>query len=191
MEPAELFERTARAWTVLVEGVPADRWDAPTPCSEWSVRELVNHVVGEDAWVVPLLRGATIAEVGSVFDGDLLGPDPVGVALKRAGAAVDAVHEKGAGGTVHLSYGDEDVVEYVRQVSADHLVHGWDLAVSSGQDRTLDEEVVAEVGAWFVDREQLYRGAGAVGPRVDVDGDAQTELLAGFGRDAGWTPSTP
>ncbi len=192
MEPVELYERTARGWTTLVEGVPADGWDGPTPCSEWSVRQLVNHVVGEDAWAVPLLRGATIAEVGTTLDGDLLGADPVGAALQRAGAAIDAVSEKlPSGGTVHLSYGEEDMVEYVRQVAADHLVHGWDLAAASGQDRTLDEELVDEVAGWFADREERYRSGGAVGPRPEVEGNRQTELLAGFGRDAQWTPPRP
>ena len=49
-----------------------------TPCTEWDVRALVNHVLGEIRWAVPLFAGSTIAEVGDRFDGDLLGDDPVG-----------------------------------------------------------------------------------------------------------------
>ena len=56
--------------------VGADQWALDTPCTEWNVRTLVNHVTVEDLWVPPLLRGATIEEIGDRFDGDQLGDDP-------------------------------------------------------------------------------------------------------------------
>jgi uncharacterized protein (TIGR03086 family) len=189
METAELYRRTMARWTALVQGAPSDAWESPTPCSEWSVRDLVNHVVGEDAWTVPLMRGSTIAEVGTTLDGDLLGDDARRVALREADAALAVVADKlPAGGRVHLSYGDEDVEEYVRQLAADHLLHGWDLAAGTGQDRTMDEDLVQEVAGWFAGREELYRSAGVIGPPAESSGDAQTELLAAAGRDARWTP---
>ena len=50
--------------------------------------------------------------------------------------------------------------EYVHQLAADHLVHGWDLAVATGGDTRLDPALVAEVAGWYADREDLYRQAG-------------------------------
>ena len=50
---------------------------------------------------------------------------------------------------MHLSYGEEDIEEYISQLVADHLIHGWDLAVATGQKRDLDPELVAEVATWF------------------------------------------
>lgn len=91
-------------------------------------------------------------------------------------------------GTVHLSYGEESMAEYVHQLAADHLVHGWDLAVATGGDARLDSELVAEVAAWFADREELYRQAGMIGARAVVRGDPQDHLLAAFGRDPAWGP---
>ena len=133
-------------WQRFLDGVGDDQWDLPTPCTEWDVRALVNHVVGEERWTGPLLDGMTIAEVGDRFDGDLLGDDPrrpAGAARRRRSRPSTS---KLAGiDSVHLSYGDEDPAEYVRQLSADHLIHGWDLAAATGQDRTLDAELVAEV----------------------------------------------
>ena len=108
-----------------VDGVGADQWNLPTPCTEWDVRALVNHVVGEERWTRPLLEGMTIAEVGDRFDGDLLGDDPPGAGRQAAADSTAAVDELLAGiDKVHLSYGDEDPGEYVRQLCADHLIHG-------------------------------------------------------------------
>ncbi len=139
----------------------------PTPCSEWSVRDLANHVVGEDAWTVPLMRGSTLEEVGDTLDGDLLGDEPVAAALRSADQAVAVVAETlPAGGTVHLSYGVESKEELRPPAGADHLVHAWDLAAAIGGDRHLDEALLEEVATWFAGREEMYRSGGAIGPRV-------------------------
>ena len=86
------------------------------------------------------------------------------------------------GRKVHLSYGDEDAEEYVRQLIADHLIHGWDLSAALGADTRLDPGVVDEVAIWFADREEMYRSAGVVGPREEATGDPQSDLLAASGR---------
>jgi uncharacterized protein (TIGR03086 family) len=189
MELADLYRRSVESWTARVESVPADRWDAPTPCTDWTVRDLVNHVTGEDAWTVPLVRGATIADVGDSLDGDLLGDKPGDEAVRNATEALDAVTEKlPAGGKVHLSYGDEDITEYVAQLTFDHLMHAWDLAAATGGDTTFDPELVQGAGAWFAEREAVYRQIGAIGPAVEAGGDAQSELIGRAGRDPAWTP---
>ena len=96
-----------------------------------------------------------------------------------------------AGAKVHLSYGDEDLDEYLMQLAADHLVHGWDLAAATGGETDLDPELVDAVASWFAEREALYRSAGIIGERVEAGDDAQSQLLAGFGRDPGWMARTP
>jgi len=187
MELSELHRRAVDGWRTRCDGVAADQWQDATPCTDWDVGTLVNHVVGEELWTVPLVEGATIAEVGDRFDGDVLGEDPPGVARRASSAAVDAVDQRlPRGEIVHLSFGDVPVEEYVWQLTADHLIHAWDLAAATGQSRQLDAEVVAGVATWFADREAMYRDAGAIGPRVEAPDDPQSQLLAGFGRDPGW-----
>lgn len=187
MDAATLHHRTIDYWDAQVAHVAGGQWSAATPCTEWNVRDLVNHVTGEELWAVPLVNGSTIAEVGDRFDGDVLGDDAV-TTSHRAAAEAAAVADQAAPGTrVHLSYGDEDLDEYLHQLAADHLVHGWDLAVATGGDTRLDPELVQEVAAWFAGREEMYRAGGAIGPHIDASGDPQTDLLAAFGRDAGWT----
>jgi uncharacterized protein (TIGR03086 family) len=187
MDLNTLYARTVEAWAERVNDVGPDQWDDPTPCSAWSVRDLVNHVVGEDRWTVPLVEGRTISDVGDSLDGDLLGDEPVRSALDAAMEATRLTADKlPSGGTVHLSYGEEQLDEYVRQLAADHLVHAWDLAVATGGDARLDPHLVSEVGAWFADREEMYRGGGVIGPRGVSHSGAQGALLAAFGRDAEW-----
>jgi uncharacterized protein (TIGR03086 family) len=189
MELADLYRRSVEEWTARVDTVPADRWDGPTPCTDWSVRDLVNHVVGEDAWTVPLMRGSTIADVGDSLDGDLLGEQPVEAARRNADEALGVVAEKlPEGGQVHLSFGDTGMDEYIYQLTFDHLMHAWDLAVATGGDTAFDPDLVQGAGEWFAKWEQLYREGGAIGPRIEADGDPQSELIGRAGRDPGWTP---
>lgn len=174
-------------------GADAATWRAPTPCSGWDVRTLVNHIVNEDLWTVPLMEGATIEEVGDRFEGDLLGDDPLTAARSACEAAITAAASGVvAGRTVHLSFGDTPATEYAHQLAADHLIHGWDLAAAVGGDRDIDPELVEACAAWFAEREDLYRGAGVIGPRpelAETPGDPEARLLVAFGRDPSWTPS--
>jgi uncharacterized protein (TIGR03086 family) len=190
MDLVDLYRRSVAEFTGRVGQVRPEQWTAPTPCAGWDVRTLVNHLVAEERWVPPLLAGATIAEVGDRFEGDVLGDDPVGTAAEAARESEAATAEPGAlDRIVHLSFGDTPATEYVRQVLADHLVHSWDLAVAIGADARLDPEAVRACAEWFTEREDLYRRAGAVGDRVEVPETAgeQDRLIAAFGRDPAWS----
>jgi len=184
---ADLHARACEEFGDRVRAVRADQWGSPTPCTDWDVRTLVNHVVGEDRWTPSLLAGQTIAEVGDRFDSDLLGADPAGAYQQAAAEAVAAVKAPGAlTRTVHLSFGDAPGSEYVWQLFTDHLIHAWDLARAIGADERLDPELVTACAEWFAGQEEAYRASGSIGPRVSVPAgaDAQTVLLAAFGRAA-------
>jgi uncharacterized protein (TIGR03086 family) len=190
MDLSTLYRRTMECWAVRVNAVRPEQWEDPTPCRDWTVRDLANHVVGEDLWTVPLAQGRTIEEVGDRFDGDLLGEDPIATALHAAAEAESEVASRlPHGGKVHLSYGLEDLGEYVRQLAADHLVHAWDIAAATDGDTRLDPALVTEVAQWFAEHEDAYRSAGAVGPRAVLTGSPQADLLAAFGRAADWGPT--
>jgi uncharacterized protein (TIGR03086 family) len=190
----ELYSRSVEKFRAVVEQVPDQAWAAPTPCADWDVRALVNHVVSEDRWVVPLLEGKTVADVGDALDGDLLGESPADAAASAAKSAVAALAEPGATArTVHLSFGDFSAEEYAWQVLADHVVHTWDLAVAIGAPRELEPRLVEVTAGWWEAWEDTYRGAGAVGPTVALPESAsrQDRLVASFGRDPTWTRPGP
>jgi uncharacterized protein (TIGR03086 family) len=181
----DLYRRATAAFGEHLHAVPAERWGAPTPCTQWDVRALVNHLVSEKRWLPPLLAGATIAEVGDRFEGDLLGDDPKAIWHDAAKEAVAAMQEGGAmERTVHLSFGDFPGREYGMQIFADTLIHGWDLARAIGDDERMDPELVEACASWFAAVEDAYRAGGAIAerPQVPADAGAQTRLLAMFGR---------
>ena len=71
-----MFGRAAAEFDARVRQVGDHQWQAATPDEDWTVRDLVNHLVGEDLWTPPLLAGSTMAEVGDRFEGDMLGAEP-------------------------------------------------------------------------------------------------------------------
>ena len=184
---AELHRRATESFAARVAEVGDDQWHLSTPCAAWDVHQLVNHMVYENRWTAPLFEGATIAEVGDRYEGDLLGDRPKAAWAASAAEATAAVSAPGATErTVHLSFGDTPASEYAMQLIADLLIHGWDLARATGGDEKLDPELVAAVAAWFEANEDGYRQSGSIAarPPVPAGADQQTLLLAAFGRSA-------
>lgn len=191
MELLEAYRRSLREFTDRVDQVAPAQWEEPTPCADWEVRTLVAHVVSEDRWTVPMFHGETIESVGNRFAGDQLGDNPAESARNAFAQAENAVSSNGAlDRTVHLSAGDTPAPEYLRQLIAEHLIHGWDLAVAIGAEPQLDAEVVHECAEWFAERASDYRQSNLVRSPVNVsaDADEQDRLLAAFGRDPNWAP---
>ncbi|MDX3776491.1 TIGR03086 family metal-binding protein [Streptomyces europaeiscabiei] len=184
-----LLDRHAEAQDLFgarVHAVRDDQWGVGTPCVEWSVRDLVNHLVSEQLWVPSLVRdGCMIEEVGDTFEGDLLGPDPAASWDTAAHSAREAFAAPGAlDRTVHLSYGDTPATSYCAQMVADLVVHAWDLSRAIGFDERLPGELVS----FAVDEVTPYAGelekSGLFGARVPppAGADAQTRLLCLLGR---------
>lgn len=186
MTDIALSHREALAATGrIVDGITPAQWSAPTPCAEWTVRDLLNHLVSDNHWAAELAAGATIAEVGDRLEGDLLGPDPAG-AYHRSAEAAAAVFERPDALTAPcaVSYGPVPGEVYAGHRFLDVLIHGWDLAVATGRPRELDPKHVE--AAWAVVEPQAaeLRASGMFGEPVPVTGDAdqQTRLLAALGR---------
>lgn len=181
----QLHRRSVEWFDSCVHGIRDDHWSRPTPCSDWDVRELVNHVVNEDRWTPELFAGKTIEEVGDRFDGDLLGDDPLGAWEEARKEAVNAVQAEGAmERTVHVSWGEISGANYAGQLFTDHLIHGWDLAKATGQDTNLDPELVEACYRMSKPIEDTLKASGAFGEKIEPPegADRQTELLAVFGR---------
>lgn len=175
----------------VVHQIEGHQWDAPTPCTEWTVRDLVNHLVYEQLWVPWLLRGATLEEVGDRFEGDVVGDDPVGAWAESADRARAAWATPGAvDAEVHVSSGLIPAREYGWQMITDLAVHGWDLAVAIGVPHPITDELGRELYDLAAPDIQMWEQAGIVAPSVPVDADASPadQLVALLGRDPQWSP---
>ena len=182
-----MYEMASRQFGEKVFAIKDDQWSDSTPCTAWDVRALVNHLVYETAWIPPLLGGRTIAQVGDALDGDLLGDDPKGEWRRRADQASAAVAEEGAlDRTVQISRGEVPGGEYVFEVMADLVVHGWDLARAIGSDETIDPQLLEAVYPFYEPIVAILKQTGAFGPDVEppLGADRQTLLLAMLGRQA-------
>ncbi len=137
MCPVDLLAAHGSALDVFdaaVHAAGSGDWSRGTPCTDWSVRDLVNHLAVEQLWVPHLLAGATLDEVGTRYEGDVLGDDPLAVWEKASAAAREAWLSPGAlRRTVHVSFGLVSAEEYGWQMTLDLAVHGWDLATALGR----------------------------------------------------------
>lgn len=180
-----LHKKATQSADTFIRGITDEDWNKQSTCTDWTVRELVNHLVNENLWVPELLKGKTVAEVGNKLDGDLLGNNPIkkwGETCKAALEAVDNLADVDQ--ICHLSYADVPCSEYINQRILDLTVHGWDVARSTGQPDQLDEELVSYVYATFSHREKELRGSGMFGKNIKVSASSglQTKLLALLGR---------
>ena len=136
-------------------------WDAPTPCTEWDARALVEHVIGFHEVLILRPRGVRAHRPRE-------GP------AERWRATADALF-----GAL------DEPPDVLPALTTDVLVHTWDLARSADTDAHLDEAIVATSELFEMDRD-----AGFAGPIVAVpdDADAATKLIAWYGRNPRWTP---
>ena len=181
----EQIPAAAERFTRTVHAIPEDRWNDPTPCSEWSVHDVLNHMTGEHLWVPHLLRGETLESVGDRYEGDNLGADPVAAWDAAAAASVAAWADLPSDDErVHLSFGLVPASLYASQMLVDLTVHCWDLARGAGLDERLDPEAVATALAFLEpQRDQLAASGFFAAPVGTGSADAQDRLLALSGRD--------
>jgi len=185
MTTGGLYVRAMEATRAYIDAVQPEQWTDPTPCTEWNVKQIANHLIGENLWAVELLQGKTIPEVGNRLEGDLAGRDPAAAYAASVRSASVASTAAGAMEAMcHLSFGDYSGSDYAAQLFMDTLIHGWDIARATGQDARLDPELVEACLPIAEQVTSQFRSAGVFGDNlpVDLDSDLQTRLLALVGR---------
>ena len=188
-DPAGAYARALDATRRFVEGVREEQWKDSTPCSEWNVRELLNHIIYGTIWIEPIFAGKTLDEVGDRYEGDLVGADALASYDAAVASAKLAIAAPGAMEVVcHIRRGDVSGAEYATSMFTDVFIHGWDLAKATGQDATLDTDLVQECYAVVEPRKERFRQSAAFGsgsvPDPSEGADLQTRLLAILGRAA-------
>jgi uncharacterized protein (TIGR03086 family) len=184
--PAERHRDVAAGFSRRVRGV-AD-WEAPAPVAGWTARDVVRHLV---EWFPGFLSSGAGVDLPG---GPTVDDDPVAAWQAQADAVQALLDDPGTAGLVlrNPHTGDVPLPEAVdRFYTSDVFMHTWDLARATGQDETLDPATCAELLAGMEPIEDLLRGSGQYGARVDVPADAhvQERLLGFIGRDPRWEPT--
>jgi uncharacterized protein (TIGR03086 family) len=176
----------------IVAGVGTDQWELPSPCSDWTVRGVVNHLVGGNRLFARILGGEELPareELIAASRTDRLGDDPVAAYRESASELLAAFRADGVLErmfTVPAGTVPGRAAVGLRIVEA--LVHGWDVAQATGQRADFPEEIVQS--ALEFTRAQLARlpaappGRGPFAPPQPVDDDAPAldRLAALLGR---------
>jgi uncharacterized protein (TIGR03086 family) len=152
-----------------------------TPCPEWSVGDLIAHVVESNLWVAQLLETADFDAISASID--VLGSDPV-AAWEVSVDRLDRGFGRGLGRQVRHPYGVVPAGRLLFFRCSDTLVHAWDLARAVGVDESLNMSAVRVCLDVLEPVALLLCGTGMYEPPVPVEADAdeQTQLLALVGR---------
>ncbi len=188
MPALDLLTRANDGFIQRLALVRPHQWPAPTPCSAWDVRALVNHVVGANRRYTMLLHAATADDVDATRAADHLGQDPVASFIATAGELNATLREPGAlDRTAQHPVGERTGMQLLAMRVLDVAVHTWDLARAIGADESLDSDVVDFVltlRATFEAGREL--GSFARPPAESLtDCPAQAELLHLLGRQPG------
>jgi uncharacterized protein (TIGR03086 family) len=179
---AETLRRAFASTEGVLANVSADQLDLPTPCVSWTVRDVVNHVVGGTTYFAVTAETGTAPPLSDVdhTTGDFK-------TKYRAGAerAVEAFSAPGAmDKMMKLPFGEFPGSVFVLVAANDVFTHGWDLAKATGQSTDLDPAIAApllEAAQLIPDEFRGPDGKAPFGPKVEVPGSATAaDKLAGF-----------
>jgi uncharacterized protein (TIGR03086 family) len=173
----ELMGQAATELVTVARRVGPEQLGAPTPCREYAVKDLINHLV----WV---LGGADPAE----RDRDHTQGDWVGLIAERCDKAVATTWE----GTVRLGSHETPAELASSLLLCDLVIHGWDLARATGQPFHCADEPAEAAYRTVTMMAERGRTMGAFGEAVEVPDSAPTldRALGLSGRDPGWAANT-
>jgi uncharacterized protein (TIGR03086 family) len=162
-EPMEVLDQLDQLGPLLaavVGGVRADQLGSPTPCAKFTVRGVLDHMIGGATTFAATFRGVEPSQ-----------PDLSDV-LASFGTALtglaEAMHSRGAlDRTVRAPFGEVPGTTFARFIVLDGLVHGWDLATATGQRYEPPEALVAEADAFARQAIEPLRDGDTFGPAVE------------------------
>jgi uncharacterized protein (TIGR03086 family) len=181
VDPIERIERATAFAGDKVQGVTPADLSKPTPCTEFDLRALLNHMIGGLA----MLTTAAEGEKAAIPDGDQFGSDPAGAYNQRRRALITAVRGEGVlDRDWEMPFGAMPGAMMARIAFMEHLTHAWDVAKATGQDSTLPADLVAECVEVVTPMDEMLRMPGVCGPAVDIPDDASPadKLVAFLGR---------
>ena len=190
-DPVAQLERVTRRTKAVASGVTQAQAADATPCSQWSVLDLFNHLIGGLEFTAGCITGNVPDIRPNEAESSYQGETDVAVLIRAYHAAVDRALELAASPgalerTAMTPFGEMPVARIMMGTVLDQLIHCWDLARATGQDTTLDSKMVEFahgmlVSGGFAD---MGRQAGFIGPEIAISDDAslQDKMIGYMGR---------
>jgi uncharacterized protein (TIGR03086 family) len=192
MDTMESYRRAQDTLDAVLAAVPADGWDHPSACAEWSVRDVAGHVIWGQRQLRTWATGAELADrsgaPGAPHPRGLASDDPVATWRTARAEALESLTDESLARLVTLpGLGEVPVAGLLTLLVTDQLAHAWDIGHGLGMDVRLPADLIPVAFAWS--RQNVVRRPGFFGDELTppAGGDEQTALLAFLGR-AAWQP---
>lgn len=189
MEAIDALKAANREVEARLRQIEPEHWSRPTPCPDWDVRALVNHLLLGTRMTVDVLSGMPREDVIAKLDDDLMpeGVDPIAAFLDLADQMVAGFSGPGGlEGIVAHPAGDFPRSMFIGFRVTDASVHAWDLASAIGTDTSLDPDLVQFLWDDAQPKRDMLVASGMFGsgPSGSVGDDAplQTQYLDLVGR---------
>jgi uncharacterized protein (TIGR03086 family) len=187
-----LLAEAAGVFTDLVRSIEPGQLTAPTPCAEYDVRALIDHLLYWGPWLEAAARKepAPVVE-GGAGDGDLTGGDWAAALVRQVGTLRDALAEPGAfEGTTTMGGGELPASMIAEMVLTEWVLHGWDLARATDRELRCTAAVASAVYSATAAMAPQGREMKIFAPEVPVpsSSSALTRAVALSGRSPAWHP---
>jgi uncharacterized protein (TIGR03086 family) len=179
-EVSERYGRLAEAFQATIAAVPPDRWESPSPCQEWTARDVVRHVIDAQN----MFLGFVDRELGDIPSVD---EDPLAAWMAASDIVLGNLEDPEVAAAEYKGFSGPSTFEAgVNQfLCFDLVVHAWDLARAAGLDHHMPAEEIPKIRATAESFGPALRSPQAFGPEVEPPpgADEQARLLAFLGRE--------
>jgi uncharacterized protein (TIGR03086 family) len=189
MNAMQQYQRAQDDFDAVLAAVRPDQWDAPSACTEWTVRDVAGHVIWGQRQIQAWATGADYADrrgaPAAAHPGEMAGGDPVALWRAARAESVATLTPEALGRTTSITgMGEVPIAAIVTLLTTDLVAHTWDIGYPLGMDVRLDPALVALAFDWA--RSNVVRRPGFFGPELDppAGSDEQTRMLAFLGRAA-------
>lgn len=182
MDATTALQQTGPLVTELIDGLTPEDREVSTPCEEWTVHDLIGHMCEGGHMIAGGLQGQAPPDESADFlaDGPAAGWAATVAALQAVATPdiLEASHQ--------MPFGEVPGEVALSVITADQVVHAWDLARATGQDLDIDDDLAEwALQTWQVvvpaEGRDEGRGFAAVVPVAD-DAPATDRLVGYTGR---------
>ncbi|GHH66744.1 hypothetical protein GCM10017673_12790 [Streptosporangium violaceochromogenes] len=168
----EVLAASHRALENSVAGVRDSEGDNATPCSEWTVTQVIQHAAGDQLAYAKMLgvgKGPAYDPFSPSGTVDGTAAELVKDAVEQTGAAWAAVSDDSGTVPTPLPHGDLPTPVAAVMCALDAAVHAWDIAIATGQPSPLDDELAGHLLAAAREIVEPLRRWGAYAPVVEAE----------------------